>query len=144
MSDFDKWRSDYKSKEFIPVGCDKRMASAWNAALAHERELLPCSHPKACLILKEPNGPIGSIHVFAEDDEYICAWCESLAHERQRVVEGLKAQESRMRKYAESCREAGREHNSPYSLMGFEYQRTTAERFADELAAFIKRLMEGK
>jgi hypothetical protein len=67
--------------------------------------------------LKEPNGPIGSIHVFAEDDEYICAWCESLAHERQRVVELAKELKSKWDGYG-----------------------LTEEDFA----AFIKRLEDGK
>jgi hypothetical protein len=55
--------------------------------------------------------------VFAEDDEYICAWCESLAHERQRVVELAKELKSKWDGYG-----------------------LTEEDFA----AFIKRLEDGK
>jgi hypothetical protein len=34
-------------------------------------------HPIGCLVLKEPDGPVGSIHVFAEDEEFICLACEA-------------------------------------------------------------------
>jgi hypothetical protein len=115
IMNFEEWKSwrgirDGSSDDIL-------VTEAANVAVAHERELLPCSHPKACLILKEPNGPIGSIHVFAEDDEYICAWCESLAHERQRVVELAKELKSKWDGYG-----------------------LTEEDFA----AFIKRLEDGK
>ena len=35
-------------------------------------------HPIGCLVLKEPDGPVGSIHVFAEDEESICLVCEAV------------------------------------------------------------------
>ena len=76
------WREALGGQEFPTI--EGAFDAGYQAAEAHLREPQTAEtcqavppHPIGCLVLKEPDGPVGSIHVFAEDEESICLACEA-------------------------------------------------------------------
>jgi hypothetical protein len=135
MSELERIREAYLDAKYgnEPPNAVEDFTKGWNSALAHERELLPCKHPKWAL------RPLGT-EIYGQCA--ICAWCESLAHERQRWVRELKAMEAKVQSLV-GCNCCAVDIG-----VGVQHEPTCGmiwpNVIADELAAFIKRLTEGK
>lgn len=85
--EFLKWRESQAGRHAI--GGDEWWLcwrTAQDAALASQRELMECGHPKWALRVLETDAPDGSMQPYAEE----CSWCESLRAERENWVQLLR------------------------------------------------------